>query len=172
MPLKLNVGVSKKLGLPAYSSIGASCNVEVELDSGMVHDPDGFHAQVRVAYAACRQAVHDELVRLQTPAISPDIAHDSSATGHDQCYAKNGRDYQTSSGSCTNDLPSRNNGLSPRPAKRATPSQVKAICAIARAQHADLEGLLRGEYGVDRPEDLSLSQASEFIDQLKAVGSA
>jgi len=42
MPLKLNVGVSKKLGLPEYSSVGASCNVEVELDSTMLHDLDGF----------------------------------------------------------------------------------------------------------------------------------
>ena len=38
MPLRLDVGVSKKLGLPAYSSIGASCNLEVELDDGLLCD--------------------------------------------------------------------------------------------------------------------------------------
>ena len=31
MPLKLNVGVTKKLGLPEYSSVGASCNLETVL---------------------------------------------------------------------------------------------------------------------------------------------
>jgi hypothetical protein len=41
MPLKLNVGVSKKLGMPEYSSVGAACNLEVELDSGLLDDLDG-----------------------------------------------------------------------------------------------------------------------------------
>ena len=33
MPLKLTAGVSRKLGLPGYSSVGAICHVELELDS-------------------------------------------------------------------------------------------------------------------------------------------
>src|SRR5260370_32772744 len=66
MPLKLNVGVSRKLGLPDYCSAGASCNIEVELDSGLLqHDLGAFHAEVRGAFIAARQAVDDELVRLQ-----------------------------------------------------------------------------------------------------------
>jgi hypothetical protein len=43
------------------------------------------------------------------------------------------------------------------------------VVAIARAQHADLEGVLRDEYGVERPEDLSLAEASQLIDQLKTA---
>src|SRR5260370_8874720 len=66
MPLKLNVGVSRKLGLPDYCSAGASCNIEVELDSGLLqHDLGTFDAEVRAAFVAARQAVDDELVRLQ-----------------------------------------------------------------------------------------------------------
>ena len=56
-----------------------------------------------------------------------------------------------------------------RPQKRATDKQVKAILAIARQQHADLDGLLQQDYGVHRPEDLSLKQASELIDMLKTA---
>ena len=42
MPMKLNVGVSRKVGLPDYGSVGASCNLELELDSGMLdRDLDG-----------------------------------------------------------------------------------------------------------------------------------
>ena len=46
---------------------------------------------------------------------------------------------------------------------------MRAIVTIARRQHADLEGLLRDEYGVARPEDLSLADASRLIDQLKVA---
>ena len=35
MPLTLNVGLSRKVGLPEFSSIGASCGVAVELDSAL-----------------------------------------------------------------------------------------------------------------------------------------
>ena len=36
MPMKLNVGVSRKVGLPDYGSVGASCNLELELDAGLL----------------------------------------------------------------------------------------------------------------------------------------
>ena len=51
-----------------------------------------------------------------------------------------------------------------------SPRRRKAIVSIARQQHADLAGLLEQDFGVQRPEDLSIKQASELIDLLKAAG--
>ena len=60
MPLKLNVGLCKKLGLPDYGSLGATCHLELELDQSLLqHDLDRFHQRIRDAYTACRQAVQD-----------------------------------------------------------------------------------------------------------------
>jgi len=40
--LKLHAGVSKKVGLPGFSSASASCTIEAELDGSLLHDHEGF----------------------------------------------------------------------------------------------------------------------------------
>ena len=82
MPLTLNVGVSKKIGLPEYCSVGATCNLEIELESGLLDNLSGFHERVRDAYVACHQAVDDELARLQGHAATPAAVTTGSANGH------------------------------------------------------------------------------------------
>jgi hypothetical protein len=154
VPLTLNVGVSKKLGLPEYSSVGATCSVQVELDSALLeHDLEGFHERARAAYVASHQAVHDELAWLRQNAspqaeIRPKPTADAGRNG-----------------------PANRNGHARSP-KSATSNQVRAIAALARRLSADLVDWLRVGYGVERPEELSLSEASRLIDELKATAGA
>lgn len=91
MPLKLHVSINKKVGLPEYSSLGASCGVELELDQSLLSaDPDGLQARVKQAYAACSRAVNEELSRQtdgashanSTPVTQPSHRPATQTNGH------------------------------------------------------------------------------------------
>ena len=150
MPLTLNVGLSKKIGLPDYGSLGASCNVQVELPTNLIFDDlDAFQRQARQAYAAAAQAINDELARQQGG---------PPANGH---ATQNGNGHAPQPGG--NGAPRRSNG------RRATASQSRALRAIADRQGLDLAAELQRRFGVGQPEDLSITEASQTIDDLKAT---
>jgi hypothetical protein len=154
MPLKLNVGYSKKIGQPDYGSLGASCNVEVELDQYLVfHDLDGLHAKIKQVFVAARQAVHDELYRHKG---SP-----PPQNGNNGQLAASGKGSSGNGGS--------GNGQRRGPGRRATTSQVRAINSIAERLQLDLARWLHEKFGMGVPADLSISDASHAIDELKAL---
>jgi hypothetical protein len=159
MAVKLSVGLQKKVGLPDYGSLGASCHVEFEIDrSAIDNDLEGFHHKVTGAFAACRQAVNDQLAQQQGRFSAkanngtPDgMSHHNGHTQHTQ-HSANGQSNGQSNGS--------NVGS-------ATQSQVRAIFAIARRQRIEPATLVRERFNVERPEHLSIRDASRLIDDLK-----
>ena len=63
MAIKLNIGLSRKVGEVNYGSRGASINLEVELDNGVLNDPAQLRDRVSDLYLLARQSVDEELQR-------------------------------------------------------------------------------------------------------------
>jgi hypothetical protein len=151
MALKLSVGFQKKLGTPDYGSVAAHCHVEFDVDPSLLDcNLDGFHEKAKRAFAACQQAVNDQLARQN--------AGTKNGNGHSDGHPPpaNG-----------NGLGGNGNGHSGNSTRLATQSQARAIRAIASKQRVDLPKLLEARFGVARPENLRLSDASSLIDELK-----
>ncbi|HUE72292.1 MAG TPA: hypothetical protein VMP01_15515 [Pirellulaceae bacterium] len=159
MPLTVNVGLSKKVGLPDYGSLGASCHVQVELDGSLIFsDLDAFQQKVKQAFVACSQAVSDELYRQQSAGSSSASAASASVHGNGQWGNSQRGDGQ----------PTGQRRSQPR---KATASQVRAIEAIAGKLQLDLGTWLQERFGLPLVSELSITQASETIDALKAFPS-
>jgi hypothetical protein len=155
MPLRVNVGVSRKIGEPNYGSRGASVNVEMELDGSLVTEPEKLQDRIRRLFGLVRTSVTEELRGSRTP---------SRTAG-----GPNGRAAPESNGTASG---GRENGehvqestiRKPRP---ATQSQVKAIYAIARAREINVTQLLQERFRASQPDDLNIRQASQLIEELK-----
>jgi len=193
--LKLHAGVSKKVGLPGFSSASASCTIEAELDSSLLQDREGFQIVVQRAYQSCEQAVQNQIARLlvqgnptpNSPVCVPDVsAHPQTTNGPQTRSQSPSRashpvteeviEVRTSpaiSGTriTTNgaELRETNRAVfrdAPSP-RLATASQVKAIRAIAARRKIDLVGMLRERFGLTTADELGIRQASNLIDELK-----
>ena len=146
MPVKLNIGLSRKIGEANFGSRGASVSLEVELDSGIVSDQQRFRDRVRSLYTMARRSVNEELdLPSEDPAIEQSVSENNGNPA-----ARNG-----------NGSPSRPDG------GKATPSQVRAIFAIGRRQGLNPKPVVLERFGLERLEDLSIRQASSLIDDLK-----
>jgi hypothetical protein len=158
--LKLHAGISRKVGLPGFSSASASCHIEAELDSSLLQDREGFQIVVQRAYQSCEQAVQDQIARL-TDGTNPQPAQQEVIEVRTNPTIAGAR---ITNG--TNTTPAQfPNRPSPRP---ATASQVKAIRAICARRRIDLVNLLRERYGLGTADELGIRQASVLIDDLKS----
>ncbi|MBI1314471.1 hypothetical protein GC176_24525 [bacterium] len=159
MPMKLNVGLSRKVGEPGFGSRGASVNLELELDSSLVDDPDRLRERIRQLYHLAKSSVDEELQQAGPPPANGSNGHGSHSLDR---YRMNGNGHGNGSNG------SASNGHGPR---RATGSQVKAIHAIAGRSRIDVTRLVQDRFGVSSPDDLSITDASTLIDELKSAQS-
>ena len=155
MPMKVNIGFSRKVGERDYGSRGASTNLEMELESSLIEAPDRLRERVRQLFALAKQSVDEELADRQ---------------GHSNGHLavpypgdnRNGHNGSNHNGDREHTRTERN----------ATQSQVRALYAITNRRQLDLAGLLRDRFHVDRPGDLRLGDASRLIDELNGAKSS
>ncbi|MHC4065629.1 MAG: hypothetical protein ACYSUI_14185 [Planctomycetota bacterium] len=142
--LKLNAGFSRKVGEANYSSRGASVNVELELESGLIGDPDALMGRIRKLFDLARRSVDEELGSTHADSNHPRPSDD-------------GRRSPNNDGD--------------QPVRYATVSQARAIRAICRQQQIDPDRLANERFRVSSIEELSIREASSLIDALKATPS-
>ena len=161
MPMKLNVGVGRKIGQPDYGSIGATCGVELELSGSLLKDdPEAFRQQVGNAYAACRQAVSDELARHQQAG--------GSAAGGSQRRAPS-RPAPAANGSQNGGAATSGNGSSRRQATEKQRTYIRQLSAQIKGLGVRrLDTLAGNMYGTPVAE-LSSFEASGLIDCMKGI---
>lgn len=150
MSLKLNLGLSRKVGEANYGSRGASINLEMEIESSLAAEPGKLQGRIRQLFDLVRVSLAEELNGHANGKHPPD-----PGAGSDPAHAepsRNGHSHNDENGS-------------PR---MATSSQLKAISAIAHRQRINLMLFLQNRIGVGRPTDLTIRQASQVIDDLKA----
>ena len=74
MPLKTNIGVSRKVADNNYGSRGCSVNLEVELDSSLIQEPERLQERIRQIFRLAQQSVDEELSRQNAANGSPSRA--------------------------------------------------------------------------------------------------
>jgi hypothetical protein len=149
--LKLHAGVSKRVGLPGFSSASASCTIEAELDSGLLNDTEGFQIVVRRAYQSCEQAVQDQIVWL----TRDNTTGDTNQPAPIQEPVVEIRTAPAISGATVTRIQPFQLTTQPSP-RPATTSQVRAIRAICSRRKIDLVALLRERYGIQTADELGI----------------
>ena len=171
--IKLGANLSKKVPLPGveFSSqqFGAAMEVEVSEAAGA----DEIASKLRQVYAVLERSV-DGQIRSASGAEAqrrPEAPRGFFAPSGGAAADVGLPPFGGGAGRAGNGGRGNGNGHS-RGNGRATQSQIKAVFAIGRDRGVNREGIvqiLQGEFGVQRPDDLTVQQASELIGMLQQM---
>ena len=155
--LKLNAGLSRKIGQPDYGSRGAMVNVEIELPTEVLKDAEKLRRQVAGVFDTLREAVDEEL------GVTPGT--NGGGDPQEERWRPTG-DVRRNGGTNVHATNGNGYGANGRGGLPCTEKQVRALHAFSRRAGADLTAELR-RLGVTTAEELSRRQASEAIDRFK-----
>lgn len=161
--IRLSAGLSRKLPVPEidFSSSSVSAGLEVEVSDSA--DGEEIADKLRNMYALLDRSITDQITAASKAAALVAPAPKRSFLGDG-----NGTPRTDGNNGGNGNGNGRRNG-------HASPAQVKAVIAISRDRGMDrnaLVELLKAEYNVERPDDLSVKDASDLIGKLQALQGA
>lgn len=154
--LKINIGFNRKVGEANFSSRGASVNLEIEVESGLVRQPDALQSKIDYMFNLAKASVDAQLNGGgESPQAAPAGARSRAGNGGTN---ENGNGSHTTAGT---------NG-----SHRASEKQISYVNQLARSIRGlgvrRLDSLTGKMFG--KPlADLTSLDASTLIDTLKAV---
>jgi len=157
MTFKISVGLSKKIGQANYGSFGASCQIELLLDTGeQLGNSLLLQTKISEVFCICKRAVESELAfaRQSQQQISTPIQPEPALPKNCQATAEA--------------KPPQSKPPQSKPPRSVTRAQVRALQSIANQGSLDLAAEVKRRFGCDQLEHLSIRQASSLIDRLKA----
>jgi hypothetical protein len=172
MPLKTNVGISRKIADNNYGSRGASVNLEVELDTNLIQEPERFQDRIRQVFRLAQQAIDDELDRQQGNCTSNGSTHGQCAQPSHNGGNGHGATNGHANGTNGNGSNGHRNGSNGNGGYAATTKQLDYASQLAKSIHGlgarKLESLATKMFGKPLAA-LTSMDASGLIDTLKKV---
>lgn len=164
MPLKLNIGWSKKIGQPDFGSLGSSVHLELEVDSTLAAEPDRLQERIRELFGLAKASVDEELRGASSSPNAPGQHATGQAADNTRQQHANGRSGPARS--ATGAYRSNGNGRQSNNPPPATASQIRAIHAIAKRLGLSLEAEIQNRFDITDAAVLTIAEASQLIDEL------
>ena len=149
MGMQLEIGLSKKLGMPNFGSKGASVSLTIPADVVLLERPEELRRRIASLFASARQAVERELASTDRP---PDDRLEGGASA------------------ASSEAPQEWEPSETRLPPPASDRQVRALHAICRRTGRNVYRICQERFGLARPQELDAGQASQLIDELDRHG--
>ena len=173
--LKLNIGFNRKIGEANYGSRGASVNLEIEVESGVVREPDKLQAKIGYLFELAKASVDAQLNGVSQPQQPAPATGTSGNGAYANASANSGQSNANGNGnghsSHTNGTSGNGNGTNGN-GHRASDKQINFATQLAKGIRGlgtrRLDSLTGRMFG--KPlADLTSLDASSLIDTLKAI---
>jgi hypothetical protein len=157
--IKLSANLSKKVPMPDVEFSSQSYGAAMEIEVSDSADAPEITGRLEAIYKLLEKSIDGQIAHASTGKTAPMQPQKRPFLGE-----PNGK--PPAEGSNGNGSPRRGNG-------HASPAQIKMIFAVSKDKGMDRNGLielLKADYGVEKPDDLSVKQASDVIGKLQKLG--